>query len=83
MTTRSIVIHVNGSAVKVPAGCSVAAALFIARPPGCTRRSVSGEARAPVCGMGVCQECRVVVDGLQRLACQVAAREGMRVETGA
>ena len=32
-------------------------------------------------GMGVCQECRVLVDGRRRLACQTVCIEGMRVET--
>jgi D-hydroxyproline dehydrogenase subunit gamma len=39
-------------------------------------------ARAPFCGMGVCQECRVTVDGRAYvLACQTVCRDGMRVET--
>jgi aerobic-type carbon monoxide dehydrogenase small subunit (CoxS/CutS family) len=37
--------------------------------------------RAPFCGMGVCQECRVLIDGRRRLACQAVCAEGMRVET--
>jgi succinate dehydrogenase/fumarate reductase-like Fe-S protein len=47
----------------------------------CSRTSVSGQRRAPLCGMGICQECRVNIDGLRRLACQTICREGMRVET--
>jgi succinate dehydrogenase/fumarate reductase-like Fe-S protein len=33
-----------------------------------------------VCGMGICQECRVRVDGQVRLACQTLCVQGMRVE---
>ncbi|HCI6741169.1 TPA: (2Fe-2S)-binding protein, partial [Klebsiella variicola subsp. variicola] len=36
--------------------------------------------RAPFCGMGVCQECRVTVDGLRVLACQTLCRAGMQIE---
>jgi succinate dehydrogenase/fumarate reductase-like Fe-S protein len=31
--------------------------------------------------MGVCQECRVSIDGQRRLACQTLCRDGMQVET--
>lgn len=70
---------INGQAVSVPAGCSVAAALAIAGN-GVARTSVSGEARAPLCGMGICQECRVSINGVRRLACQTTCSANMRVE---
>ncbi|CAM2195379.1 (2Fe-2S)-binding protein [Paraburkholderia kururiensis] len=47
-----------------------------------TRVSVRGEPRTMFCGMGVCQECRVTIDGrAHRLACQTLCREGQRIET--
>ena len=40
-------------------------------------------ARGGFCGMGVCQECRVTIDGMpDRRACMTEVREGMEVETG-
>ena len=75
----TVAVLVNGKPVSVPAGCSVAAALAIAGN-GVARTSVSGEARAPLCGMGVCQECRVSINGMRRLACQTLCSPGMRVE---
>ena len=74
-------LHVDGQPVRVKAGSSVAAALRIAGGMGVARTSVTGQARAPFCGMGVCQECRVLIDGRRRLACQTVCSEGMRVET--
>lgn len=71
----------DGQALRVPAGTSLAAALALRRP-GCARTSVSGEARAPLCGMGICQECRLLVDGRRRLACQTLCQNGMAVDTG-
>lgn len=71
----------DGQPLRVPTGITLAAALAH-RPPGVSRRSVSGEARAPFCGMGICHECRLIVDGRRRLACQTLCSEGMRVETG-
>lgn len=76
-------ITVNGQDSTVPAGISVAAALATASVP-CFRRSVSGSARLPVCGMGVCFECRVTIDGLAHVrACMTPVREGMQVQTDA
>ena len=74
-------LRIDGVVVLVKAGSSVAAALRVAGGTGIARSSVSGQARAPFCGMGVCQECRVWVDGRRRLACQTVCAEGMRVET--
>ena len=73
-------IEVNGQSVEVPAGTSVAAA--IARLGMVFRRSATGQPRAPLCGMGVCFECRVRIDGIaQQCACMLPVREGMQVST--
>lgn len=77
MTTLNIVI--DGEPCDVPAGISVAAALALAGN-GMTRSSVSGERRAPFCGMGVCQECRVTVNGRRMLACQTECQPDMVIE---
>ena len=46
------------------------------------RSSTHGEPRGPLCAMGVCQECRLTVNGRPQMrACMVQCREGMRVET--
>ena len=71
----------DGQQLRVPAGTSLAAALAL-RHPGCARTSVTGEPRAPLCGMGICQECRLLVDGKRRLACQTLCQDGMAVDTG-
>lgn len=76
-------LHIDGQPVRVKAGSSVAAALRVAGGMGAARTSVTGQPRAPFCGMGVCQECRVQIDGRRRLACQTVCTEGMRVETTA
>ncbi|WP_266157731.1 2Fe-2S iron-sulfur cluster-binding protein [Dyella silvatica] len=74
------VLYVNGQRVEVPAGASVAAA--IAQVTADFRRSVSGESRAPLCGMGICFECRVSIDGVaHRRSCMTPAEDGMQVQT--
>lgn len=78
-------IHVtlDGRSVEVMAGTTVVAALAMHGPRG-TRTSVSGEARTALCGMGICQECRVTVDGRAHvLACQTLCREGQVIQTTA
>ncbi|MBA3592681.1 MAG: (2Fe-2S)-binding protein [Polaromonas sp.] len=78
----SIEFSLDGQPQRVPAGVTVAAALSIAGS-GITRISASGERRAAFCGMGVCQECRVLISGQRRLACQTLCVEGMAVQTAA
>jgi D-hydroxyproline dehydrogenase subunit gamma len=74
-------LTVDGRRIEVEAGTTVAAALVLAGVGG-TRLSVSGEVRAAFCGMGVCQECRVSIDGrAHALACQTLCREGQTVRT--
>lgn len=73
-----VTVVIAGVPVPVRAGSSVAAALA-KQHPGTTRRSVSGQLRAPLCGMGVCYECRVIVDRRERLACQTVCTEGMQI----
>lgn len=75
-----ICVIVNGKPVEIVAGASVAAA--VAQAGAQFRRSRSGEARAALCGMGVCFECRVEIDGVpQQQACMLIARAGMQVRT--
>ena len=74
-------ITVNGQVVRVALGTSVAAAIVMAGEP--CRFSVSGEARGPLCGMGICMECRATVnDVAHRRTCMVACATGMEVVTG-
>ncbi|MCC6781448.1 MAG: (2Fe-2S)-binding protein [Planctomycetes bacterium] len=76
----TVEIRVDGRSFRVPAGIRLAAALANLRLP--TRSSVRGELRAPLCGMGICFECRVRV-GERRLvrACMVDCVDGMEVST--
>ncbi len=74
-------LTVNGAAVSVQEGTTVAVAVLIAGHSA-FRHSVSGEPRGPLCGMGVCYECRVTVDGEPYArSCQIVCRPGMQVTT--
>jgi len=75
----SVQIRVNGVALDVPPGTTLAAALLNAGF-STFRVSVRGEPRGPVCGMGTCFECRVTIDGARgQRACLEPVREGMTV----
>ena len=74
-------VTVNGRRLDVHCGTLVAVAVYLAGETS-FRRSVTGEARAPLCGMGICHECRVRVDGVAHVkSCQVLCDDGMQIET--
>mgnify|MGYP001370265744 FL=1 len=78
----SVHIHVDGRRVPVPEGISLAAALVGSGHWTFRRHAVSGRPRGPFCGMGVCFECELTVDGQPGVrACLAHVRDGMRVET--
>jgi len=57
------------------------AAVLIAEEGLTTRKTASGARRGIYCGMGVCFECLVVVDGVPNTrACMALVADGMRVE---
>lgn len=77
----AVTLRVNDVPITVAAGSMVAAAILQA---GVTtfRRSVNGEARGPLCGMGICFECRVRIDGAAHVrSCQTVCENGMDVRT--
>ncbi|MGY4815652.1 2Fe-2S iron-sulfur cluster-binding protein [Pseudomonas chlororaphis subsp. piscium] len=74
-----MIIYLDRQALTVGDGLSVAAAIANSGDPY-TRTSCTGQPRAPFCGMGICQECRMTIDGRRQLACQTLCREGMHVE---
>jgi D-hydroxyproline dehydrogenase subunit gamma len=74
-------LYINGISVTVPDGVTVASAVMLAGESA-FHHSISGEPRGPLCGMGICFECRLIVDGLAHArSCQILAREGMDVRT--
>jgi hypothetical protein len=75
-----VTLAVNGLPVTVPQGTTVAVAMTIAGQP--CRTSVNGEPRGPLCGMGICFECRAVINGqLHCRSCQILCEPGMEVRT--
>ena len=76
----TVEIRVDGRPVRVTPGVTLAAALANAGLQ-VLRLSVSGEPRGALCGMGICQECRLTVDAVRhRRACMTFVTAGMIVE---
>ena len=77
-----ITLIINETEITVDEGTTVAAAISTAGM-NAFRRSVNGGSRGPLCGMGICFECRVTIDGVaHQRSCNVLASEGMEVVTG-
>jgi predicted molibdopterin-dependent oxidoreductase YjgC len=77
----TVSLSVNGVAVTVPTGSMVSTAV-LKTGVSSFRRSVTGEPRGPLCGMGICFECRVTIDGEAHCrSCQTVCRNGMDVRT--
>jgi D-hydroxyproline dehydrogenase subunit gamma len=80
----AVTLTVDGRPATAYLGESVAAALMAAGdPPGgdlSTRTTPGGEPRGLFCGMGVCFDCLVIVDGVPGTrACVTWVREGMDI----
>jgi len=76
-----IKLTINSRKIEAAEGTTVAAAIL---ESGCEsfRTSVSGEPRWPLCGMGICFECRVTIDGVEhQRSCNILAADGMEVVT--
>jgi len=75
-----ISLHVDGVAVRAYAGETVAAAMMAAGIHR-FRRSTRGSPRGVYCGIGICFECLVRIDGQPNLrACITYAADGMTVD---
>jgi sarcosine oxidase subunit alpha len=78
--SKLLSITINTVTHQVAAGTTVAAAVLLARQP--SRISVTGEPRVALCGMGICFECRALVNGTpHRRTCQLLCEDNMTVET--
>jgi len=75
---ETLTVYVNGRAIAVPTGSTAAVAVLLAG--NVYRTSVSGEPRAPLCGMGTCFECRMEINGVPQLrSCQVLCEPKMEI----
>ncbi|PWI45106.1 proline dehydrogenase [Streptomyces sp. ICBB 8177] len=76
-------MYFAGRAITARPGQSVAAALLRAGITSWRGTRKAGRPRGLFCGIGVCYDCLISVDGRpDQRACVVAVRDGMRLEDG-
>ena len=74
-------VAINDRKYPVEDGMTVAVAIASSGARS-FRTSVTGEPRGPLCGMGICFECRVTIDGEpHRRSCTTIVRDGMEIVT--
>jgi aerobic-type carbon monoxide dehydrogenase small subunit (CoxS/CutS family) len=74
----------NGASCHATPGESLAAALLSSGVRSLRRSRRTGEPRGVYCGIGLCFDCIVTVDGRPNArACMTLAEDGMRVESPA
>lgn len=80
-TARHIQVRLDGETVSVPDTLSVAAAVLLVHGWQGYRLHHDGTSRAPLCLMGVCQDCLITIDGEpNRQGCLSPVAEGMRID---
>lgn len=74
-------VHVDfdGTALLLPDGANLAAALLGAGVEAFRNTPASGAPRGPFCMMGACFDCLVDIDGVTRQACMIEVTEGLIV----
>lgn len=79
--SQSVVrIDLEGTAVTVEAGISVAAAVLLSGLALERTTAVKNSQRGPYCMMGVCFDCLVEIDGIpNQQACMHTVADGMRI----
>ncbi len=76
-----IEISVNGKTIECKPGTTIAAAILNSGVDH-FRDSVTGSDRGPLCGMGICFECRVTIKGRsQQRSCTTLVENEMQIET--
>ena len=69
----------DGTALSLPKGSNLAAALLAAGIQNFRHTPVSGAPRGPFCMMGACFDCLVEIDGVVRQACMLEVSGGLHI----
>jgi len=77
----AIQIRVNGRPLEATPGETVLAALTAAGFRVLKKSNVRGEARGAFCGMGVCYECLVTINGVpKQRSCMTEVQDNMEIQ---
>ena len=76
---KHLSITIDGVSLSVQPGQTIAQVLLASGRMDC-RMAPGGDVRGIFCGMGICGECRMIVDGVPNVRiCQTIVRDGMVV----
>jgi aerobic-type carbon monoxide dehydrogenase small subunit (CoxS/CutS family) len=82
MSQFNIEFTFDGEKIVAITGQSVAAALLAANQRTLRKTRFNDNERGVFCGIGVCFDCLVVIDGItNQRACLIEAKPGMKVQT--
>ena len=82
MSQFNIEFTFDGEKIDAITGQSVAAALLSADQRILRKTRFNNNERGVFCGIGVCFDCLVVIDGItNQRACLIEAKSGMKVQT--
>ncbi len=77
----TVTVTVDGQPIAAHQGETIAAVLLAAGRRTFRHTVPGGHPRGIFCGIGLCFDCLVAVDGVQVRACVTPVREGMQVST--
>ena len=78
----TVTITIDGKPLECPAGLTLAAAMYLDNQRVLRTTPRDGLKRSLFCGMGVCYDCLLKVDGRANVrACQTIVSDGMEVLT--
>lgn len=81
---KAVTIIVNGLACTAFEGETLHAALLAAGYRGLRKSPQTGQSRGIFCGMGVCYDCLVTIDGVpNQRACMTPVENGMEIQVDA
>ena len=82
MSQFNIKFTFDGESINAITGQSVAAARLAANQRALRKTRFNNNDRGVFCGIGVCFDCLVVIDGItNQRACLIEAKPGMKVQT--
>ena len=79
--SSSFHITIDGNKIKARSGQTLAAVMLANGHTTCQHSAKNGQPRGLYCGMGICWECTMVVDGQQNVrSCVTLVTPDMKVE---
>ncbi len=80
--SQAISFTFNGAQMQCEEGQSIAAVLINLEQRELRKTRFGNEPRSIFCGIGVCYDCVVVINGLSnQRSCLIEVRDGMKVES--